>query len=256
MNCEDIKLDKYAFCITCNLNRYKYFAKCFQSVGLEQPRIFPGIRHQQKGYEGCRLSHMGLMMMARTCNFPYIVIYEDDAYPRKNVIEKFNDILNDLNNHHISWNMLSLGRNGEFSGHIGDPELFWVKYKTTKKRNSLHSNAKNVTDKIIDIPRNPNGSHAYIVKRECFNEWLYILTYGKFVDICMGSSNFTKNRILWTKELLFCQKQIDNNSMTVTNSNLQNPKFIYPYNYNRDFSGVCNIFNDPPIGFDKEIVTK
>ncbi len=252
MNIEDIKLDKYAFCITCNLNRYKYLAKCFQTVGLEQPRIFPGVRHQN-GNDGCRLSHMGLMMLARTCNLPYIVVYEDDAYPRRDVIEKFNDILNDLNDHHISWNMLSLGRNGEVSGYSQPIETFWSKYKTNKERNNLPSNVRYVTDKIIDIPRNPNGSHAYIVKKECFNEWLYILTYGKFADICMGSLNFTKNRILWTKELLFCQKQIDNNCMTNI-SNFQNHKFIYPYNYNKDFSGVCNVFDDPPNGFDREII--
>ena len=247
----DIKLDENAFCLSCNLDRFHYLQKCFESVGLNPPRLFPGMIHPVAGYKGCTLGHQGMIMMARCLNLKYIVIYEDDAYPRPDVIKKFNEIMDELET--INWQILVLGRNGEFSGFDGKSEDFWRFYKTDIERNSLKSIAKDVTIRTIDIPRNPNGSHAYIIKREAYNEWLKILTTHQFVDISLGSQNWSKNRILWTKELLFVQKQIDKKCMTKFHPSM-GISYIYPYTYNNNYCGCTSIFSEPPKGFVKELV--
>lgn len=247
----DIKLDENAFCLSCNLDRYHYLQKCFTAVGLRYPQLFPGVIHPTAGYKGCTLGHQGLMMMGRCLNLPYMVIYEDDAYPRPDVISKFNEIMDELEN--INWQVLVLGRNGEFSGFDGKSEDFWRLYKTAEERNSLKSIAQDVTLRTIDIPRNPNGSHAYIIKRQAYNEWLNILTSHQFVDISLGSLNWKKNRILWTKELLFVQKQIDKKCMTKLKVDFD-VSYIYPYTYNKNYRGCTTIFKDPPAGFVRELV--
>ena len=67
------------------------------------------------------------------------------------VITKFNDIINELDGN-VDWDILSLGRNGEFSGYTGDTEKFWNLYKTDAARNSLKSKSNDVTLSTIDIP--------------------------------------------------------------------------------------------------------
>lgn len=248
---EEIKLDKYSFCLSCNFDRYLYLSRCFNKVGLKQPRLHVGVMHRKYGHIGCSLGHISLIMMARTLNLPYCVVFEDDAYPRPDVTSKFDSISNELEDNHIHWDILSLGRNGEISG-FDDPDIekFWYTYKTDQQRNSLSSKVKNITSNVISIPKNPNGSHAYVIKKSAYSEWIDILTHNNFVDICMGSDNFKNNTILWTKELLFCQKQIDNKCMTNINStDGNNCVYLYPYNYNINYSGCVSIHKEPPKGF-------
>lgn len=245
------RLDENAFCLSCNLFRYKYLSECFKKVGLKPPRLFPGVVHPKSGAKGCTLGHISMIMMARSLNLPYITVYEDDAYPRPDVINKFNSIIHELDGN-VEWDILSLGRNGEFSGYTGDPEKFWILYKTDSARNSLKSKVSEVTISTIDIPQNPNGSHAYVIKKSAYTEWIKILLKYPFVDIAMGSNHWEKHRILWTRELLFVQKQIDKKCMTYLGNN--DTAYLYPYNYNKNCSGCCCIFKNPPIGFDPELL--
>lgn len=251
-----IDLNKNSFCLTCNINRYRYLCKSFNAVGLESPKLFPGVHHPISGQTGCILGHIGIIMLARCLYLPYVIVFEDDAYPRQDVIEKFNEVIRILDDYDPDWGMLSLGRNGELSFWDKPPELFW----TLSKRNfelRSKSKVKIINNYLINIPKNPNGSHAYVIKKNCYNEWLHSLCLNKFADIAMGSCNFHNNRIYWTKELLFVQKQIDKNCMTQLGKiNKDTHLFIYPDNYNKDYTGIAEIFNEPPNGFVKELAEK
>jgi hypothetical protein len=245
-----IKLDENAYCLSCNLNRFHYLQKCFESVGLKPPTLFPGAILND-GASGCLIGHISIVMMARSLNLPYIVVYEDDAYPRKDVIHKFNLLVNELDSIDPNWGMLSIGRSGEISGWDGNTQDFWIKYKTDEDRNCLKSKVVDMGN-FLSIPKNSNGSHSYIVRNWCYNEWLYSLTRNRYSDIAMAQCNFTKNKVYWTKELLFTTKQIDNKCMT--NLFVDEVSFIYPYNYNKDYSGAAHISTEPPKGFVFELV--
>lgn len=255
----DIDLNKNSFCLTCNISRYKYLCDCFKVVGLQPPKLFPGIHHPVSGAEGCKIGHMSIIMLARCLCLPYTVVFEDDAYPRKDVIDKFNVLLKELDSIDPNWGMMNLGRSGEISFWDKDTELFWAFNRTDSVRNSYKSRVKLVGNGFISIPKNSNGSHAYVIKKECYNEWLHSLALNKYSDIAMGQKNFTKHKVYWTKEMLFTTKQIDNNCMTSLGSSAPNKRmnlFIYPYNYNKNYMGVASIFKEPPKGFVEELVKK
>lgn len=257
MNETDVTLDKYSFCLTCNINRCKYLTNCFKSIGLTPPRIFPGVHHPYSGQEGCKLGHIGMIMMARCLGLPYIVVFEDDAYPRPDACEKFNECVEDLNRIDPDLGMLVIGRTGEISCWDGIVDEFWVKYQTEQERNSLKSKVSIISDNIISIPKNPTGSHAIVIRKNCYNEWIHSLLRNRYSDIALGQNNFTKNRIYWTREILFCQKQIDRKCMTyLADKKDGEDLYLYPYNYNLDFSGTASIFSDPPKGFVRELVKK
>jgi len=249
----NVKLDENAFCLSCNLNRFHYLQECFESVGLKSPTLFPGVIHHD-GAKGCILGHISMVMMARCLNLPYLVVYEDDAYPRPDVIDKFEIIVNELDSIDPKWGMLALGRSGETSCWDRRIEDFWNVYRTDKQRNSLPSKVTFIGKNLISIPKNSNGSHAYIVKNWCYNEWLNSLAQNTYSDIAMAQCNFYKNKVYWCKELLFATKQIDNKCMTNLNGNTNRNLFIYPYNYNKNFMGVAHISEIPPVGFVLELV--
>lgn len=249
-----IELDKNAFCLSCNLERFHYLQKCFDAVGLKSPSLFPGAV-TKIGAQGCILGHLSMVMMARCLNLPYLVVYEDDAYPRPDVVTKFDLLINKLETIDFNWGILVLGRNGEFSAWNNTPELFWSMNRTDAERNSHKSLATIIEDDFISIPRNSNGSHAYIVNRCCYNEWLRSLLNNRYSDLALGQNNFKYHKVYWTKELLFCQKQIDEKCMTKFNNMSGIGTYIYPYNYNRDFSGSVYISKQPPDGFVDDLLS-
>lgn len=246
-----IKLDENAYCLSCNLNRFHYLQKCFDVVGLQSPKLFPGVI-VKNGAQGCLLGHIGIVMMARCMNLPYVVVYEDDAYPCLDVVSKFNSLIEELDTIDSNWGMLAIGRSGETSCWDGPIEKFWTTYRSDTSRNSLKSKVSYIGKNFISIPKNSNGSHSYIVRNWCYNEWLYSLLKNKYSDIAMAQCNFKKNKVYWTKELLFATKQIDNKCMTYL-KNL-NGSFIYPYNYNKNYTGVAHVSKIPPVGFVDELV--
>lgn len=247
-----IELDRNAFCLSCNLDRFHYLQKCFDVVGLKSPTLFPGVI-TQNGAQGCILGHISLVMMARCANLPYFIVYEDDAYPRPDVIVKFYELYEKLKEIDPNWGIICLGRNGEFSSWNGKPEAFWSTNRTDKERNNHKSQVTKIGEDFLSIPRNCNGSHAYIVNRSCYNEWLKSLLNNRYSDLALGQNNFSKHKVYWTKELLFCQKQIDEKCMTKFNGSGIGT-YIYPYNYNEDYSGCVHVTRTPPLGFVDELV--
>lgn len=248
-----IKLDKNAYCLSCNINRFHHLQKWFHSVGLQPPVLFPGVI-LNNGPQACLLGHISIVMMARCLNLPYYIVYEDDAYPRPDVIDKFNIALQELNETDPNWGMFIIGRSGETSCWDSNIDAFWSLYKTDKERNSLPSKAKFIGNHLLSIPKNSNGSHSYIVRNWCYNEWLRSLINNNYSDIAMGQTNFKINRVYWTKELLFCQKQIDNKCMTNLGNYQGDSLYIYPYNYNVNYMGVATITKIPPNGFVEDLL--
>lgn len=74
------------FCITCNIKKFQFQNNLFQKFNLPKLNIFQAFSMPNKVY-GCTLSHMACVNTAMYRHMPYVVIFEDDAYPRKDILE-------------------------------------------------------------------------------------------------------------------------------------------------------------------------
>lgn len=86
---------KNSFMITIDDERYNKTIKIFQKYfdGLF-PKKFVG-SHDKKltGPQNCTRSHVRIIEYAKQNNLPFVVVFEDDAYPRKDAKEKLSGYL-------------------------------------------------------------------------------------------------------------------------------------------------------------------
>jgi len=174
------------YCLSIRQDRYSVLCKNFEKFGLPIPKMFEGFRCDEKAEKCCLFGHMSLIMMARALDFPHIFIFEDDAYPRKDVVERMSHY---IDNRPANCGVLVLGRNGE-AGPI-----------------SRHG------DYHIVVHR-PFGAHAYLVYKSAYDEILSSMEKAKIADIALKGENFTNVKPYWTNEYLFIQKNMDNNCMS------------------------------------------
>lgn len=211
-----VDISKYSYVITINNDRYEYQKRVFAHYGIPQPIKFDGLKKEPTPEDGCLYSHISLIMMARCLDFPYIVIFEDDAYPRKDIKEKLEYYLQ-----RIPYNcgLLSMGKNG----HRGLVEKF---------------------DDFHIIKERPYGSHAYIVFKEAYDEYINSLEKQRVSDIAMRGNNFYKCKSYWTNENLFIQKNIDVSAVSQTSK-----RYFSPHPKTSDLM----LTNIVPDGFEDKI---
>lgn len=214
----EVDISKNCFCLTINENRYDYMSKVFKHYDLPVPTKFQGLSKEPNPVESCLLGHMCLIMMARALDFPYIVVFEDDAYPRKDILSKLDHYLKVVP---ADCGILCLGQNGQRG--------------LVEKKEDL---------KIIK--ERPYGSHAYICFRECYDEFLNSLEKQRIVDIALKGNNYYRYKPYWTNEVLFVQKNIDGNNM---DPNSNKGKYFYPHEITMDLFAS----NTPPEGFEDKI---
>ena len=84
-----------SFVISIDLNKYQLFTKIFTSTGLVPiPNMSVGCIDQNlKPFQRCTKSHINLIKKAKSNNLPYILVFEDDAYPCINCSNKFEQYL-------------------------------------------------------------------------------------------------------------------------------------------------------------------
>lgn len=198
-----IKLEdfyKYSYCISISDDRYKQFYEVFTKCGIQVPKRFNGIQFKLKNHPGCiissnafncSLTHYMLVRLAQFNDFPFIVIFEDDACPLKNISQKLSLYLENIPD---NCDILKLGYTKQF----GKSKVFNNNYC------------------ILDA----FGAHSYIVFKRFYNKYINMF------NNCATSDNeifvfYDKNVVLTTNENLFIQHNIQKDTI----HNFKNQKF-------------------------------
>lgn len=215
-------LDFYSVCMSINPKRYEYLCKNFKSVGLKTPTLFQGVRWNRGSNTGCVLAHISILKMCLLKNIPCVTIYEDDAYPRPDVLEKWKEIVPTIPS---NCGLLKLG-NSSYRGDI----QFYNKNICSMKSGTAY------------------GSHSYIVKKELYKRLINKMMDLNVPDVAMNweyylDLNF-KPYILTIDSQLFIQKNINIDNII---SRKGGQRYWYPNP--KDFTGCtsgkpCNNFVD------------
>lgn len=149
---------KNSFVISIDKNKYNRFLKIFKTQfgTLLLPKLFVGSQNKKlTGPQNCTLSHLNIVKNAKCMNLPYVMIFEDDAYPCIDVYNKFSMYLKYLP---LNIKLLILG----WSNHSQLKE-----FKQQKQQFNKHIN--NITTII-------SGSHAYILFKEGYDDYINFFT--------------------------------------------------------------------------------
>ena len=98
MNLTTKDLLKHSFVITIDDKRLEWFKKVFKFHGLTpMPKKFQGttLWYNSNKYN-CYLSHKNAILAAKKRKWPYVCIFEDDAYPVNGVVGKLDTYLEEL----------------------------------------------------------------------------------------------------------------------------------------------------------------
>ena len=88
-------LMKHSMVISIDQKRLALMYKLFKSYGFStMPQLLFGSMFKDKsGPYNCKHSHMRAVQFAKEHNWPYVMLFEDDAYPCDNAISRFEDYL-------------------------------------------------------------------------------------------------------------------------------------------------------------------
>lgn len=100
----NVQFGHNTFVISINAERLKAFRAVLRERGLEQPALYEGC-YCKNGVLGCTLSHYSLIKLAKTLGLPYLIVLEDDAYPRKDCKEHLDKLFEHLPD---DWRILKL----------------------------------------------------------------------------------------------------------------------------------------------------
>lgn len=179
-------LDTHSICMSINPKRFNYLCENFKAVGLNPPKLFQGVRWNRGSNTGCVLAHITILNMCKLLHIPYVVIYEDDAYPRPDIKQKWAEILNMMPD---NCGLLKLGN----SSYRGD----YVSVNSCMYR--MNSGTA-------------FGSHAYIVRNELYNTLIQKMVDLNVPDVAMNLEYYTgyyKPYVLNMEYHLFIQKNIN-----------------------------------------------
>lgn len=182
-----------AFVISIDSLRYSIFCDTFNKYKLNcpMPELYTGFTVPNGTFDdagfskttnvlNCTLSHLALIKYAQFKNLPFICIFEDDAYPRKDIIEKLEYYMSDIPD---DTDVLKLGS-----------------IKT-------HSVIKQRGKFEYSITR---GTHAYIVFNRYYQRYIDTISLGHIIVDHTATNAYKINKdynILNTKENLFIQYQ-------------------------------------------------
>jgi hypothetical protein len=200
---ECVDINTHTYCISINNKRYEYLCKNFNSVGLKSPTLFRGIRWNRGSNTGCVLSHIALIKMAQQLNLPYCIIFEDDAYPRPDVLNVWSKIKQQIP---LDCGLLKLGS----SSYRGD---------------IVH-----VNDSVLYMNDGSSyGSHAYIIMSCMYDIVVDFMCQQNIPEAFLNFKNFNnfqyKPYCLNFDNLMFIQKNINLDNII---SNKGGERYWYP----------------------------
>lgn len=195
-NCRHLTIQQMlenSFVISINDDQLDFFYKVFEKSGLNpMPKFFEGIKTKQiKDYTcevpkkchsviNCMMSHLFLVRLAKYLDLPFICIFEDDAYPCKDILVELERQLKNIPN---KIKLLTLGN---------------IRFKAHKEK--LYTSTGN----YIKVKYN-HGSHAYIVFKEGYDDYINVVnTENAIADLVFEKMP----QIYSTNENLFIQANI------------------------------------------------
>ena len=192
-----------SYVISVNTNRYKNFIKNFTEKKLfPLPKLFNELKTEKNNgwiYQNkilaqhgnkvlnCSLSHLFLIVIAEMLDLPFICIFEDDAFPCKNIQSMLDLYLKDIPE---DVDLLKMGSSKSFT------------HQRQKFTEFLDKNSS-------------FGSHSYIVCKRYYKKYKALFYKHPLCDGAPynGSEFYTKisnnNLILSTNKPLFIQYNID-----------------------------------------------
>lgn len=163
---------KYSFVISVSNDRLNSFYDLFNSIGLNTPlpTLYDGFKiNGVSGDLNISITHNSIVRLAKALNYPFVCIFEDDAYPCNQIVPLLNFYL----------------------GRIPDDAKI-LKLGYTKCRDNLSQNV----DKFF-VRRSTWGAHAYIVFNSGYDDYLNLSKINIISDDALfnmdGSYNTSKN---------------------------------------------------------------
>jgi hypothetical protein len=200
----NIDINTHTYCISINNKRYEYLCKNFNSVGLKCPTLFRGVRWNRGSNTGCVLSHMALLRMCKYLKLPYCIIYEDDAYPRPDVLDVWETVKVKVPN---DCGLLKLGSSSYRGNLIEIDDCFYQ-----MKDGAAY------------------GSHAYIIRYEMYDIVCNYMCEQNIPEAFLNLENFKdyqyKPYCLNFDNLMFIQKNINLDNII---SNKGGERYWYPH---------------------------
>ena len=192
MNINVKDLLKHSFVITIDSKKFDWFKKVFKFHGISpMPKRFQGTTlWYNSGKYNCYLSHRNAILTAKKRKWPYVLVFEDDAYPVNGVVKEMQKCLDELPN---DCQVLSFGNIllWDIQGEFGN---FWRSYMSY-------------------------GAHAYVVFRSAYDKYVEMLDMGHEGDSAFYSrleSILPKGSFYMPKKNLFIQYSnldgVNNNS--------------------------------------------
>lgn len=200
----NVDINTHTYCISINKKRYEYLCKNFNSVGLKSPTLFRGVRWNRGSNTGCVLAHMSLIRMCKYLKLPYCIIYEDDAYPRPDVLSVWEKVKNTIPS---NCGLLKLGS----SSYRGD--IIKVNEYLYQMQNGAAF-----------------GSHAYIILNCMYDIVVDFMCQKNIPEAFLNLDNFKdfqyKPYCLNFDSLMFIQKNINIDNII---SNKGGERYWYPH---------------------------
>lgn len=177
----------HSFVISIDADRYTLFNKLFSSFTV-LPTLKIGYTQHKSAVENCKESHIQIVKYANEHNWPYVMIFEDDAYPCKNVIEKFTNYL-------------------QFIPKDSQLILFgWSNHRKSEKQNFSQMYNKITTWTL-------SGTHAYMIFKSGYDSFLeYFKTHPTATADCKSFTS-VQNSYVIDKPLFiqYCKNKSFNN---------------------------------------------
>lgn len=200
----------HSFVITINDERFNNFCKVFQEHNLNPlPKRFNGFTLPNDIYKNigliktsnvcnCSFSHTSIIKTAEALDWPFVCIFEDDAYPHKDIVNKLYMLLNNIPD---NVDMIKLG------------------YTKIKNLNDLTVS----NNKIFYSDAKTWGAHAYIIFKQYYSIYQKIFNKDPVADLSLMNSTYN---ILTSKDNLFIQYNLCDtyNNLHNTNRFLKNNK--------------------------------
>jgi len=168
----------------------------------------------------CILSHLLCVYYAKLNNWPYVLIFEDDACPSKNAKDKLLNVINYFNLYNLT-NIIMLGYN------IINKKIYYDIINSNEDFVKINMPMFNKNN--IDF----NGMQSYIVPCCLFDK---ILQSANEFN-CMEYITYLANTTIFAKNKIFCQlnflesKKYIRNEYNMKQFNIQCAKnFEFPFN--------------------------
>ena len=189
MNLTTKDLLKHSFVITIDDKKFEWFKKVFKFHGLSPtPKRLDGVTYWYNSPQyNCYLAHKNAILTAKKKKWPYVCVFEDDAYPINGVMETLDAYLKELPD---DCKVLSLGQIFMWEV-MGEYRIFWRSFCSY-------------------------GAHAYVVFKDAYDSYVEML--DKFPE---GDGAFySRNEGILPKESFFIPKR--NLFIQYSNSGMNN----------------------------------